>query len=63
MPSPFSQTLKFYRTHKPTALTTPAQEEVLGRELLLEVLDEKVVMVEKLDDRDDELLEEAVTVM
>ena len=44
-------------------MTAPAQEEVLGRELLLEVLDEKVVMVEKLDDRDNELLEEAVTVM
>lgn len=30
---------------------------------LLDVLDENVVMVEKLDDLEDELLEEAVTVM
>jgi hypothetical protein len=44
-------------------LTTPLQAEaVLDVAVLLEVLDEKVVMVEKLEDLEEEVLLEAVTV-
>lgn len=44
-------------------MTTPLQTEaVLDVTVLLEVLDENVVMVEKLDDREDEVLLEAVAV-
>jgi hypothetical protein len=45
-------------------LTTPLQAEaVLDVAVLLDVLDENVVMVEKLEDLEEELLLEAVTVM
>jgi hypothetical protein len=45
-------------------LTTPLQAEaVLDVAVLLDVLDENVVMVEKLEDLEEEVLLEAVTVM
>jgi hypothetical protein len=48
----------------PRALITPLQAEaVLDVAALLEVLDEKVVMVEKLEDLEEDVLLEAVTVM
>jgi len=51
------------RTHTPRALTTPLQAvAVLDVVELLDVLDQNVVRVEKLDDLEDVLLE-AVTVI
>lgn len=48
----------------PRALTTPLQTvAVLDVAELLEVLEEKVVMVEKLEDLEEDVLLEAVTVM
>ena len=48
----------------PRALITPLQAEaVLDVAELLEVLDEKVVMVEKLEDLEEDVPLEAVTVM
>lgn len=48
----------------PRALTTPLQTvAVLDVAEVLEVLDENVVMVEKLDDLEEDVLLEAVTVM
>lgn len=45
-------------------MTTPLQTvAVLDMAELLEVLDENVVMVEKLDDLEEDVLLEAVTVM
>jgi len=47
----------------PRALITPLQAEaVLDVAVLLEVLDENVVMVEKLEEREEEVLLEAVAV-
>ena len=48
----------------PRAFTTPLQTEaVLDVAELLEVLEENVVMVEKLEDLEEDVLLEAVTVM
>ena len=48
----------------PRAVITPLQAEaVLDVAELLEVLDEKVVMVEKLEDLEEDVPLEAVTVM
>lgn len=48
----------------PRALITPLQAEaVLDVAELLEVLDEKVVMVEKVEDLEEDVPLEAVTVM
>lgn len=45
-------------------MTTPLQAEaVLDVAVLLDVLDENVVMVEKLEDLEEEVLLEAVTVI